>query len=51
MKNIPLKYHQDLKSWPFIEAFKIILSLVCQKLEACQINKPIFFSEREVSAI
>ena len=21
-KNIPLKYHQDLKSWPFIEAFK-----------------------------
>ena len=24
MKNIPLKYHQDLKSWPFIEAFKII---------------------------
>lgn len=24
MKKIHLKYHQDLRSWPFIEAFKII---------------------------
>ena len=24
MKNIPLKFHQDLKSWPFIEEIKII---------------------------
>ena len=24
MKKIPIKYHQNLKVWPFVEAFKII---------------------------
>ena len=24
MKKIPIKYHENLKVWPFVEAFKII---------------------------